>query len=269
MRGSGVGTAPVYATPDVSQPARSQQLRSPGGEAGGQGPDARVRGTGDFGGVVPQSSLSLHAGTRGQAGRGRGGVGRAGHPLPLGALTPRGWTAGAAQPPGRPWGQRVTLGPDPARWPWQGQEWGQRQGDAIPRGRSILRHPRAGLAPHFGLLPAPAPSSHGCGPCSSLPRQEAPAGCRGLWTHPVSPAQGQRKGLFLFAGTVGSGTHLLPRPSSDKTWPCLGAATSCPLCRRGDSPVADIGLCSGHSPLWAGEFCATAGCFCSKRFVSP
>lgn len=52
---SGLGTAPVYATPDVSQPARSQQPRS----RGGWGPDAGLRGVGGSGGasVVPQVSL--------------------------------------------------------------------------------------------------------------------------------------------------------------------------------------------------------------------
>lgn len=94
------------------------------------------------------------------------------------------------------------------------------------------------------------------GPAPPRCGQEVPAGCCGLWTHPASPAQGQRKGLFLFAGAVGSGTHLPPRPSSGKTRPCLGAAASCPPRRRGDSPAADTGLCSGRGPSWVGEFCA-------------
>lgn len=86
-------------------------------------------------------------------------------------------------------------------------------------------------APHFGGLP-PRPRS-------SLPG----AGSAGrTLVHPASPAQGQRKELFLFAGAVGSGTHR----------PCCGSVGPCR--RRGDSPVADPGLCSGHGPAWAGEF---------------
>lgn len=86
-------------------------------------------------------------------------------------------------------------------------------------------------APRFGGLPP--------GPRSSLPG----AGSAGrTLVHPASPAQGQRKELFLFAGAVGSGTHR----------PCCGSVGPCR--RRGDSPVADPGLCSGHGPAWAGEF---------------
>lgn len=99
-------------------------------------------------------------------------------------------------------------------------------------------------------------------PCSSPP----PAGstrcrrrCRRLWTLPASPAQGQRKGLFLFAGAVGSGN----------TWFCLGAAARCPR--------AGVGIlwrliqgCAQAAGLrgWV-SFVCVAGCFCSERAGSP
>lgn len=109
------------------------------------------------------------------------------------------------------------------------------------------------------------PAAVATGPAPPRRRQEAPAGCCRLWTHPASPAQGQRKGVFLFAGAVGSGTRLPWRLSSGKTWPCLGAATSCPPPQRGDSPVTDIGLCSVCGPSWVGEFCVRCWVLLQRR----
>lgn len=192
-----------------------------------------MRGRGDFGGdpsVEPQPPRwDLGPGWQRQG----GGVGRAGHPLPLGALMPRGWSAGAAQPPGHPWGQRVTLGPDPARWPWQGQEWGQRQGDAIPRGQSILRHPRAGLAPHFGLLPPRHPAAMAAGP--------APP-CRGRKRRPAATDFGpircrQRRGRGRDFSCLPARWGLAPICCRGRALTKLGLASAQPRA----APYAGVG----------------------------
>lgn len=171
-----------------------------GGEAGGWGPDARVRGSG---GGVCQSSQPPRwdLGPGWQCGGSRHGWA----PTPPRCRDAMGMGWGCCRLPGCSW---VQLGHPGARsCPLALANGGWHGGDAVPQAWSIPRHARVGLAPHFGVLPAPAPSSHGCGPCSSPLWAGSAAGCRGLWTHPASPAQGQRKGLFLFAGTVGSGTH--------------------------------------------------------------
>lgn len=109
--------------------------------AGGWELGPSCQGEGNWGALGGLSRLSLKSPCwdPGPGWHWVGGLGTAGHPLPLSALTPRGWAAGAVQPQGCSWGQ---LGHPGARSCLLALARGRHQSDAIPWGRSIPGHPR-------------------------------------------------------------------------------------------------------------------------------